>query len=702
MLEFLIAILGISFLIFVHELGHFLAAKHVGIRVDTFALGFQPTIFGFRARFCAFKWGDTEYVIGMLPFGGYVKMAGEELGDEKTGSGDEFASKSIAQRAYVLVAGATMNIIFGFLFFILAYTVGVKFQSTAIGGVAPFGPAWEAGLMSGDRILQIDGKDRTDYTEVNTTVALSGLERALAVTVERNSQGRKQILTRQIRPAYDSNLGMPTIEISPALRMEVRLVVPDSPAQQAGLQKGDRIEQVTLVAEDTRLTIPGGASAWRTSRILGDFLRDHGEGSLLLEVSNDIEEKAEKRLVSIPLRPSGDNEGFTRLRTGLLERRRVIAGVQPRSEAADIFQAGWEILSLNGQPIEVLDAWSITKAAQGSDTLTFQTRSGESGTVSRDSLLLWTDSQLVVGTGKTAIGEVLPNSPAASLGLESGDRLLGVNGKPFTNRLTVSFLKDAPEGASGIHQVSWWDGKERHTAKVDLPAGGDPGVRFVTRVVVGRVPEGSPAARGGLLPGDEVFKVNGEDIETFSDLVNAATFDRSRASENLQLNFEVLRDGAMTHLTVEPRPFGGYHGFALARDQYVQTASIGEALILGPRKGVLWAKNIFLTLRALAKRDVAAKNLAGPVGIIDIGRRTLSMGFGRFLFIVALISINLGILNLFPFPILDGGHLLFLSIEKIKGSPVSEKIQYAFHMVAFAMLIGLAVFVTYNDIARWF
>ena len=124
-LNVFLSILGIGFLIFVHELGHFLAAKKVGIRVETFALGFQPTIFGWKARLLAIQRGETEYVIGLLPFGGYVKMAGEELDDPRTGSSDEYASKNPSQRAFVLVAGAAMNLLFGFLLYMAAFSMGV-------------------------------------------------------------------------------------------------------------------------------------------------------------------------------------------------------------------------------------------------------------------------------------------------------------------------------------------------------------------------------------------------------------------------------------------------------------------------------------------------------------------------------------------------------------------------------------------------
>ena len=114
------------------------------------------------------------------------------------------------------------------------------------------------------------------------------------------------------------------------------------------------------------------------------------------------------------------------------------------------------------------------------------------------------------------------------------------------------------------------------------------------------------------------------------------------------------------------------------------------------------AKWVFLTLKGLIKREVAAKNLAGPVGVVHLIVRVSEWGLGTLVYWLALISINLGILNLMPFPILDGGHLLFLLIEKIKGSPVSLRIQEIATTVAFFLIISLAVFVTYNDILRLF
>ncbi len=147
-----IFVLGI--LIFIHELGHFLVAKKVGVRVEKFSLGFPPNIL-------TKKVGQTTYCIGVIPLGGYVKMAGEHADEDSTGAPDEFTSKSVAQRTAVIFAGPFMNYVLS-----IALLIGILYFSgrpifdpnrVAIIQVNPDGPAAEAGLKEGDEILAIDG-----------------------------------------------------------------------------------------------------------------------------------------------------------------------------------------------------------------------------------------------------------------------------------------------------------------------------------------------------------------------------------------------------------------------------------------------------------------------------------------------------------------------------------------------------------------
>ncbi|UCC45745.1 MAG: site-2 protease family protein [Candidatus Zixiibacteriota bacterium] len=146
-------VLGV--LIFIHELGHFIVAKRVGIRVDAFSLGFPPNIF-------ARKWRGTEYRIGIIPLGGYVKMAGENPDEKVTGSPDEFMSKSVGQRFLVIFAGPLMNYLFAVALSVLvlmAFGARVADTSSAvIGSVIQASPAEEAGLQAGDVVLAVNGQ----------------------------------------------------------------------------------------------------------------------------------------------------------------------------------------------------------------------------------------------------------------------------------------------------------------------------------------------------------------------------------------------------------------------------------------------------------------------------------------------------------------------------------------------------------------
>lgn len=168
MISILWFILVLGVLVFIHELGHFLVAKKVGIRAEKFSLGFPPNIF-------EKKWGETTYCIGMLPLGGYVKMAGETPGEESSGAPYEFMSKTVLQRMAVIFAGPFMNYVLAIFIMILVFMFSGKpiidTERSMVGEVMEGSPALEAGLETGDQVLSVDGEAVTDFESMRLLIA---------------------------------------------------------------------------------------------------------------------------------------------------------------------------------------------------------------------------------------------------------------------------------------------------------------------------------------------------------------------------------------------------------------------------------------------------------------------------------------------------------------------------------------------------
>ncbi|MFQ5654943.1 MAG: RIP metalloprotease RseP, partial [Planctomycetota bacterium] len=650
--------------------------------------------FGWRARLFAFRRGETEYAIGLLPFGGYVKMAGEELSDPKTGSSDEYASKKPWERALVLVAGAAMNIIFGFLFFLLAYAIGVKVQSSEIGLVAPNGPAWNAGLRAGDRILSLNGVAKGDYTELSTSIALGGLEKPAILTVERDTPRGPERFEVTVRPVRDSRAGMPMIGIEPALRMEVGSVEPGSAAEKGGLRKGDRIEEVVLEDEGVTLRLPAALPSRRRMLAISDFTRSHVGGTVRFQVARAGE--ATQEITLEVARLDGKSAASS---IGIALGQRTIAAVQQGSPASHHFQVGWEVLKLDDQAIHQLDAWSVAAAGEG-EKVTFETATGDRGEVSRDDLITWLGEQIIVASGSNEVTSVSRGSTAENLGLKPGDRLVAVGDRRICGPRDLA----AASYALGT-TISWWDGAEFQQAPLRAVAGSGAGlgVTLASAPMVGRIFARPAPSAGGIRPGDLLREVDGQPIDSWGDFLHILKDSPAMAGKGEEaIEITVERDGRRITVPTTPGHHFGTLGFGPKADQILRQASILDACSLGTSQAVVWAKRVLLTCRALVVGDVSVRNLAGPVGMVHITKEVSRSGPGNLVFILALLSINLGVLNLFPFPILDGGHLLFLAIEKVKGSPVNETALHWAHLVAFVLLISLGIFVTYQDILRLF
>ncbi|MDD5680339.1 MAG: RIP metalloprotease RseP [Candidatus Omnitrophica bacterium] len=200
----LISIIGVivvfSIMIISHEFGHFLMAKKMGVKVEVFSFGFGPKIVSFER-------GGTEYVLSAVPFGGYVKMAGDELSEKLEGKEWEFYSKPIYKRFNIIVAGPVVNYILGFVFFCLVFMMGAPVATSRIGGILDGYPAQQAGIQSGDLILDIDGKPVKYWDDVLAAIR-DRKEGNINVGIERNGKTQRFVVAGKSEDAKDI-LGKP-------------------------------------------------------------------------------------------------------------------------------------------------------------------------------------------------------------------------------------------------------------------------------------------------------------------------------------------------------------------------------------------------------------------------------------------------------------------------------------------------------------
>jgi regulator of sigma E protease len=309
---------------------------------------------------------------------------------------------------------------------------------------------------------------------------------------------------------------------------------------------------------------------------------------------------------------------------------------------------------------------------------------------------------------------VLPGSPADQAGIKVGDRIIRVNERDISTR---SELFDAVAKSRGKQLTL--DLRRNGQIKTVLvtpepvpgqEAGSEESYRIgieETAPLVTAVMHGSPAAQAGLKEGDRIVKIEDQEIHTWSQMTGLV-----KESPNRALRFEVLRDGARVSLIVTPAAEK-----ATVNGQPVEIGKIG---ISGPGRSIIRAANpltaVYYGLEAtwgwtelttigiykMIVGDISSKNIGGPLTIANISGEAASQGTSSVVFLIAILSINLGVLNLLPIPILDGGHLLFFGIEAILRKPLGERQRELAQQVGLLLLVGIMIFAFWNDLERLF
>jgi len=225
-------VIALGILIFVHEFGHFLAARFFGVRVETFSIGFGPKLFKFKC--CG-----TEFAVSLIPLGGYVKMAGEDP-DKPVKSPDEFYAKPPWQRIVIALAGPLMNLLLAVVFFAVSYSIGRYIPSYQVEAAkVGFVLSENVPLKPGDVIVEANGKRVKNWKELNEIVALNP-NREITLEVERNGK----VETVKVKTGIDEKNGIGTLPVVPAINPTIGKVIKNSPAEKAGLKPGDVILKI--------------------------------------------------------------------------------------------------------------------------------------------------------------------------------------------------------------------------------------------------------------------------------------------------------------------------------------------------------------------------------------------------------------------------------------------------------------------------
>jgi regulator of sigma E protease len=274
----LLVLIGV--MIIIHEAGHYWAARWFDVRVETFSFGFGPRLFGFRK-------GETDFRFSLILFGGYVKMTGEQLGDEHADDPRSFLSKPRWQRLIIAFAGPFMNVILAVA--LLTGLFMVKFekltdseQRTAVAHVVHDSGADKAGIQVGDRIVEIDGKKNPTWEDI-TLKEVANAGRPLAVTVERGGK----TLETTVTPVLDDRIGMGFAGWAPQAEVQVTEVM-GAPARQAGIEKGDLLVSINGMPIHSAYTLQDAIKNSNGKAVVIVYERDgkHQSVSVKPELSN--------------------------------------------------------------------------------------------------------------------------------------------------------------------------------------------------------------------------------------------------------------------------------------------------------------------------------------------------------------------------------------------------------------------------------
>jgi regulator of sigma E protease len=692
----LLVLLGFGAVILIHELGHFIVAKLCGIKVEAFSIGMPPILFGIKKANMGWRIrilpellrdarpdegevaegtespsqsqegedsedgllsftvgkkimpGETEYRIGLIPLGGFVKM----LGQEDVGSVKEnvdprsYANKPALARAAVLAAGVTFNAISAIIGFMIVFLVGIGLTAPIAGRVVPGSPAEKAGIKSGDEIIEVAGNSsRLDFGDIMMAAVLSGKDKAIPLKVRRADGTIDDIslVAKQLPGGQFRGFGIQkpsTLKIAQLPPADANLLFKNT-----GLKPGDRIRAVAGIDVNNQWQIEPIIEAAFEPNIT--FLAERQEASgqsHLVEGRLALSFTPAKDLV-------GESEANLANICSMVPRLRIAAV----SEEPKSFKEWFLRLIGVGKDKEQLKRGDIIVGLADVNNPTFTemreiTRSHENSDL----------AITVLRTDHNSIEKRIAISVIPRMDRDS-------------NRVVIGII---PELDIEHPVVAKSVATEQRPNPLAIPRGAT-----ITAVDGVKVSSFYDAAR--------LLKQNAGGRVTIDWRLDTHT------AGNVAIDVGNKRDVVSAYaFTEEVLPF------AELERLYKADGPI-DAIGMGYKKTKTFIIQTYVTLQRLIGGLVSPKQLMGPVGILTFSYRIVAaQPFVYYIYFLGLISASIAVLNFLPLPPFDGGLTVLLLVEKIKGSAISMRTQEIIAYVAWGLVGSLMLYVTFNDILR--
>ena len=663
-----LVVVGFGSVIYFHELGHFLSAKYFGIRCDVFSLGIGPRLCGWR-KGLGFTFGsaqigplaeapaadgqtpvlrrdvgETDYRISWLPFGGYVRMLGQDDMDPTKASDDpaSFTKKPIWQRMVVISSGVFMNLYFAVFIFAIVFRAGVDFPPAVVGGLEYNSPAQKAGLQVGDRIVSINHQAPLGFLEFMDLGAAAALDnRAEPISLQYLRDNDPIIHNVNIVPMENPQTHLLAFGIVPANSLTISDIDPDV------------FKALSQEYPEFKNIIPGS----KIRKANGLAVNDWGQ---LYAVVQNCQGKPVQLELSYPDQP---DKLYTLVINPTLE---PLAGVDELPALLEMYPpVRLQYVSPDG-----------AGAAGGLQTGDVILRAGTINYPDINQLL-----------------QTIQNNAGQSINLE----VLRQSKSLSPNVVTLHVTPQKSDGKGFLDVAPVYDFTNATVGHL-TPNG----------VLLGIQPGAKPIGIGSAVDEGELknsYRPGFSPIGNWFDLVNKM---QSYSADQVVLYFD-RGPPILMPLTSERKAAFDQVEYVLPNlpvnqlEQLQRAGNVGTAIQMGLNHTWSWILRTYLTLRGLGTGTISPSQLHSIVVIADVTYQAESLGFMYMLFLLGVISVNLAVINFLPLPILDGGLFVLLIIEKIRGRPLSLKVQAAIQLVGIILIVSLFLYITvFNDLPMVF